>query len=581
MRLSPDIKRAGALAPVFAIRTETDLGVGDTDGVRQMMDWCAAHKLSVLQVLPINETGDDNSPYNAISSLAIEPSTIAISPERIPELSPAKFKAIAKPSLLKSLRSGAVNYRLVKALKLKLLNEAFNGFVRDQLASRADRSRRFQSFLETHGHWIHDYALFRALVEINVNHGSWERWPEEHQTPQRARAWLLTLPAKRRETVTRRMLFFLYVQWIAFDQWSQLKEYGAHANVFLMGDIPIGVSRHSADVWANRNIFDLTWSGGAPPETFFKVDKFTEKWGQNWGIPLYRWDVLRQRDYDWWRARVGNIQRVFHLFRIDHVLGFFRFYAFPWKPEDNHRFTDLTEDQARQLTGGRLPGFKPVADDTPEHCEINRQQGESLLTMVRDAAGDTVVLAEDLGVVPDYVEPTLQKLGMPGFKIPHFLRDKQTGRFRDLKTYPAISLATLGTHDHDPLAAYWQMLWQRVDNSQTGDDTARWQADQARFELGEWMRLAGMENEPPPRQLTPRVHEGCLRAVLESNSWLAVFMITDIFAQTARFNVPGAHADSNWTARLEWTTAELMTAPELKQRAECLAHLITQTGRNG
>jgi len=79
--------------------------------------------------------------------------------------------------------------------------------------------------------------------------------------------------------------------------------------VYLMGDIPFGVGRYSADVWANRDLFDLDWSGGAPPERTFKVDPFTEKWGQNWGIPNYRWNELRRHNFEWWRTRVGNIQK--------------------------------------------------------------------------------------------------------------------------------------------------------------------------------------------------------------------------------------------------------------------------------
>src|ERR1043166_5405510 len=81
-----------------------------------------------------------------------------------------------------------------------------------------------------------------------------------------------------------------------------------------------------------------TFSGGAPPEKVFKVDPFTEKWGQNWGIPNYRWDELRRRGFEWWRTRVGNIRKVFHLYRIDHVLGFFRIYSFPWTPDRNAEF---------------------------------------------------------------------------------------------------------------------------------------------------------------------------------------------------------------------------------------------------
>src|ERR1700691_825847 len=100
MKLSPKQSLAGILEPVFAIRTENDLGVGDTEGVRQMIDWCARHHLNIFQTLPINETGGDHSPYNAISSLAIEPSTIAVSPDHLPDLAPAAFRKLARPELL-------------------------------------------------------------------------------------------------------------------------------------------------------------------------------------------------------------------------------------------------------------------------------------------------------------------------------------------------------------------------------------------------------------------------------------------------------------------------------------------------
>src|SRR5262245_52194501 len=100
MKLTPEQLLAGILEPVFAIRTENDLGVGDTDGALQMIDWCARHGLHVFQTLPINETSDDNSPYNAISSLALEPTTIALSPKHLPDLAANDFKDIAKPALL-------------------------------------------------------------------------------------------------------------------------------------------------------------------------------------------------------------------------------------------------------------------------------------------------------------------------------------------------------------------------------------------------------------------------------------------------------------------------------------------------
>src|SRR5947199_5697208 len=117
-----------------------------------------------------------------------------------------------------------------------------------------------------------------------------------------------------------------------------MKSYAEAHGVALMGDIPFGVSYYSADVFARPDEFMLEWSGGAPPEPYFKDDAFTQKWGQNWGIPLYRWDQMRADNFAWWRQRVRGLRHLFHVFRIDHVLGFYRIHSFPWRPEENIRF---------------------------------------------------------------------------------------------------------------------------------------------------------------------------------------------------------------------------------------------------
>src|SRR5580658_1460661 len=183
---------AGILEPVFAIRTEDDLGLGDTEGVRQMIDWCARHRLNTFQTLPINETSDDHSPYNAISAMAIEPGTIAISPRHLPDLTPAKFNELAQPQMLAELRRGGVNYAKSKALKRVLLQAAFNYFLQNDFQRSDGRAASFRRFLVENADWIEDYALFRVLMEENGNVPAWERWPPEHATPQHARAWFLS-----------------------------------------------------------------------------------------------------------------------------------------------------------------------------------------------------------------------------------------------------------------------------------------------------------------------------------------------------------------------------------------------------
>src|SRR5258706_6294620 len=236
MKLSPDKKLAGILCPIFSIRTEGDLGIGDTEGVNEMIDWCHKHGFSMLQVLPINETSDDNSPYNAISSMALDPTTIAISPKYIPDLSVAKFKEIAKPELLKELRAGAVKYTKVKELKRSLLRAAFEAFLAEHWDKKTERSDGFRAFLGENGDWISDYAMFRVLMEDYHDWPTWDEWPLDRQNPKRAWSWFLSLPTRQRDEYANRILFCAYVQWIAYDQWQKVKEHGTRKNVYLMGD---------------------------------------------------------------------------------------------------------------------------------------------------------------------------------------------------------------------------------------------------------------------------------------------------------------------------------------------------------
>ena len=561
MKLSPDSKLAGILCPVFALRTGNDLGIGDTVAVQELIHWCAQHSFRVLQLLPINETGPDNSPYNAISALALEPTTIATTPRALPDLLPADYARIATESVRAALRTGPVQYRRVKELKRELLWAAF------QQAGQRPEVIAF----EKANAWVKNYTLYRALLDENNGRDDWESWPVAHQSPVTAEVAL----AKNAEFQRRRQ-FYAYVQWVAHEQWQAVRRLADKNGVALMGDIPFGVSRTSADVWGQRELFDLTWSGGAPPEPAFRPDPFTAKWGQNWGIPLYRWEEHRRHKFAWWKKRVQQTSDIFHLFRIDHVLGFYRLYAFPWRPQDNPRFADLDEAQAQAQAQGRLPRFFPFPDDTATHQRANCEHGEALLTMIRQAAGATVVVAEDLGVVPEYVRPSLAQLEIPGFKIPYWERNPDYTLVDGAK-YPRLSIVTPATHDHEPLAAHWRKLWQAHENARAKQDHHN--AYITWLEIQRFVAWAGGDLNHVPREFTAALHESFCRQVLASNAWLAIFMITDVFAQAERFNVPGPIAESNWTTRLDQTVAELDKNLQLLPKTQMFERLIAEAHR--
>ena len=567
MHLSPDQPLAGILAPLFALRSVNDLGIGDTESLRQFVDWAAENNFRLVQLLPINETGHDNSPYNAISSVAIDPCTLAISPTAIPDLTPAAHEEVLNEVSLKSLRTGPVKYRRVKPLKRRLLEKAFEGFMETQWKNKTARCLQFRAWAKEQATWIEGYSLFRALMDENGGSERWDTWPGPQQTLESARAWLLVQKAEVRRALELTMRYFQYVQWLAFAQWGALKTYCESKGVALMGDVPIGVNYYSSDVFCYPEIFNLRWSGGAPPEKAFKCDPFTENWGQNWGVPLYRWDVLRATGFAWWRQRVRRVREIFHLFRIDHVLGFYRMYGFPWRPERNAEFLPLSEDEARARTGGDLPHFTPRDDSTALNREANRRDGEEYLRALLEEVGEYRLSGEDLGVVPDYVRPNLASLGIAGFKIPQWERQPNWHLVRG-SDYQRLSIATYATHDHPPLAALWEQMCAAA---QSGDGHQRW-------ELEQLCGFAGFGIDGP-RPLTDAIHEALLAGLFQSNAWLAIVMITDVFGDTTRFNVPGAVADSNWSERVARDPSQWRIDKARVAKMGRIAALIKTSGR--
>lgn len=570
MNLTPDKRIAGLLAPLFALRSEQDLGVGDVRSLRELVDWAAEQGFGLVQLLPINETSSDNSPYMAVSSVALEPTTIAISPELIPELSRADYDLHLSRVDMKALRSGPVQYAAVKALKRALLQTVFDSFRANGLRRNTIRVRRFKAFVKEEAGWLEDYALFRTLME---QHGTecWDRWPEEQSTAAKAKTWLAGQSASFRRAFELRMRFFMYVQWLAFTQWRELKLHCDRRGVALMGDIPFGVSYYSADVFAHPELFDLRWSGGAPPEILFKDDLFTQKWGQNWGIPLYRWQAMEADGYAWWRMRVSKVREMFHLFRIDHVLGFFRIYSFPWRPERNGEFLPLSHEEAAARTGGELPHFIERDDSTPENRGANYHQGRRILEVLGETVGQNRLVGEDLGQVPDYVRPCLNDLGIAGFKIPQWER-KHDGWLVDGPYYQRLAVTTYATHDHPPLKVLWSNLYKTTQES----------SDESGHALDEMRKLAGFAQLPGelPRPWDDEVHEYLLRGLFDSNAWIASVMVTDLFASEQRFNVPGAIADSNWSERLSLPVTQWSEDPGLRAKVLKAKELLQRSGRS-
>ena len=321
------------------------------------------------------------------------------------------------------------------------------------------------------------------------------------------------------------------------------------------------------DVFAHPGEFALDWSGGAPPEIYFKDDEFTQKWGQNWGIPVYRWDVMRANNFAWWRRRVAGVKSVFHIFRIDHVLGFYRIYAFPWRPRDNQEFLPLDWNQMLERTGvaplisrhGMIPAGK-----TRRRTGVKAKE---YLRAILQECGAVRLAGEDLGTVPDYVRPSLHALGIAGFKIPQW--EVRHARITPGSEYDPLCVATYATHDHKPVRAMWQEAFEQEIAT----------SDQARQDIYRMADFAGFGSLNGQTDFDREFYPAMMHALFRCNAWIAVVMITDLLAQRDRFNVPGTAAETNWTRRLRMSVPHLRSSRSVTDRIRVVKQLLETTGR--
>ncbi len=573
-RHSMNRRLAGILVPVFSIRGENDLGIGDVSGLHEFVNFASDLGFGFVQLLPINENGPDNSPYNAISSVAIEPMTLDCTPKGLKDLSRTDFDEVTAEYSLEELNQGNVQYEPVRKLKTSLLMKAYSTFLRDVQGKVDLRADRFEAFCEQESEWLNDYCVFRLLMDREGGSQVWQRWSEEFREKESALAALGEEAKDSADELDQALRYYAYVQWIAFEQWRELAEYAASKDVAIMGDIPFGVSLYSVDVWANLELFDLDWYGGAPPETLFKDDEFVQKWGQNWGIPLYRWDVLRARDFDWWKQRIAKTAEIFGMFRVDHALGFYRIYSFPWNPMRNNEFLPLSNSDAAALCDGQLPGFRPRADHSDESREANRRDGEEYLRMIQSAAGESEVIAEDLGTVPDYVRPSLSELGIAGMKVPQW--EFTDGHVSSGLHYPECSFAAYATHDHQPIKGQWEAALKEMAESEH-ESSEWWEARNFLATLCSFASIEMPDGDLP--KYSPEVWTKLLREIFFSRSDRVAIMISDLLGETERINVPGVMDGTNWSYRVPETCHSLFTSEPYREFRESLKKLLNETSR--
>ena len=521
-RPRPRRRRAGVLIPLFSVRTKAGWGLGEIPDVVAMARWAAQVGIRVVQMLPVCAvSGGETSPYSASTAFGIDPVYLGL--ETCEDFLAAGGRAAlsdADRRLLDELASAAtVPWNRLRPLKERAMRLAFAQFRGHEWRRRSKRARQLTQFREENRDWIDDYALFAVLHQKFNKH--WREWPAD------LAKGLPDALARAAKEHAEEILFVTWQQWQLDEQWRATRAEAAALGVDLMGDLPFVVAEDSADVWKERHLFRLGLRVGAPPDGFSPE-------GQDWGLPLFDWRAMERTNFEWMRRRAERNGRLFGLYRVDHVIGMYRTY---------YRSAD-----------GRKSGFSPSDEDAQIRL------GETLLAIM-DEYGE--VIAEDLGMVPEFLRPSLARLQLPGYRVLRWEKDDlwRDGRmqqfFRDPAKWPEISVATSGTHDTDTQAAWYDGL--------------------SPEHRGYLARIPGLERLDINRNFDDSVRDALLHVLYQSASDLCLVPLQDLLGTREQVNVPGSVNERNWTYRMPMEVESLGADQATSER---LLRLSSQSRRD-
>lgn len=486
----------GVNTPLFSLRSRDSAGIGEFLDLKMLIDWLAPIGFDVIQLLPLNASGHDPSPYNSISAHALNP--IYLSLHALPgiELLPELLEELERLKALSGTER--VEYTQVKLGKDRFLRLYF-----EKVFSAYEKDHDYHEFLLMNS-WVEIYARFRALKE-HYRGKHWRDWPQDTD---------LSL-------LQREINCHSFIQYLAFQQMSAVKAYAESKGMFIKGDVPILVSPDSADVWHEPNLFNLTLSAGAPPDMYNHE-------GQCWGFPLYDYKGLVQQDFQFWKDRLRTAESIYHIYRVDHIVGLFRIWGIP---------------------DGKMAkeGFF-----IPENPVEWHPQGETMLKLL---LGNSTMLpiGEDLGTIPDDTRQTMHALGIPGTKVIRWERKwHEDSSFIPYNEYPADSLTSVSTHDSEPLKLWWAACPEEA------------------------KAFAQFKNWPYQAELTADRQAEILRDSHLTSSLFHINLLQEyisLFPELTggdltqeRINVPGTVLPTNWTYRYKPALEELVAHQGLTKK---------------
>ncbi len=396
----------GINTPLFSLHSRNSCGIGEFLDLKLLIDFCHSIDWDIIQLLPLNDSGYENSPYNAISSKALNP--IYLSLKALPFCQSDEELLYALKGFQKYTHLQRIAYNAVLSAKLHFLHLYYKKYFDTYKNSPA-----YTVFLNCNL-WVYDYGLFKTLKE-EYAHKNWSSWRKKHQHP--SSKVKKALHKEKEESVN----FYIFLQFLSFSQLEDVKSYAEKKNIFLKGDLPILISIESVDVWLRKADFNLHYSAGAAPDEFCKE-------GQNWGFPIYNWPHIEASGYLFWRDRLQIASRFYHLYRIDHIIGLYNIFAIP-RNESTSKGSFI-----------------------PSNCSLALFQGNRILDTLISLTS-MLPIGEDLGIVLDGIKQNMEEHALPGTKIPRW--EKNGNTYIHSKNYSPISLTTISTHDSETLTLWW------------------------------------------------------------------------------------------------------------------------------
>lgn len=404
------IKRnSGILLHITSLPGEDGIGTLGKEAMR-FIDFLEKTGQKLWQILPLGPVGYGNSPYQCYSAFAGNPLLIDLeyvakegflTPEEL-EVKPAF--ALYRTDFIK-----------VEEWKFPLLKKAFGNF---------KKTGRLQSeydiFLNKHQWWLNDYALFMALKKEFKN-DAWTRWDKNFKFREKDTLEKYTV------LLEEEIEFRKFMQFLFFRQWSGLKEYANSKNVKILGDLPLYVSGDSVDVWTNAELFRLDENldqlemGGVPPDYFSKT-------GQLWGNPVFNWDLIEEKDFHWWLARLHFNLNMFDLVRIDHFRGLESYWSVP-------------AGETTAIKGKWIPA-----------------KGFELLKKFKEQVVHLPLVAEDLGMITKEVLQLRDEFKLPGMKVLQFAFGSDSSNHNLPHNYQPSFIAYTGTHDNNTTLGWLRSL---------------------------------------------------------------------------------------------------------------------------